>query len=353
MMTREAQAAKLDEIHQKLTEAVDQLVSSADWVRALTFAAKFRSRSFGNTLLIWAQHQANFLAGRVTTPAPSFVAGYRQWQQLGRQVERGQPGYMIYAPVTGRFASATPSDESSWRRLSASEQPKPGEVVRSRMVGVRPAYVWDISQTTGDPIPTPPTPQLLEGEAPAGLWDGLAAQVEAAGFVILRVPHENAIGGADGRTNYAEREVAVRTNFAEANQVTTLAHELAHILLHDPADEDASHHRGIREVEAESVALMVCAAHGMDTGTNSIPYVAGWASSVSDADPAEIVRATGERVRRTAVAVLTQLDTQQIGDGTPAGLTGEVPSLQGRASLSLDEPSHAPTNGPRVAALRL
>jgi hypothetical protein len=260
---------------------------------------------------------------------------------------------MIYAPVTGRFASATPSDESSWRRLSASEQPKPGEVVRSRMVGVRPAYVWDISQTTGDPIPTPPTPQLLEGEAPAGLWDGLAAQVEAAGFVILRVPHENAIGGADGRTNYAEREVAVRTNFAEANQVTTLAHELAHILLHDPADEDASHHRGIREVEAESVALMVCAAHGMDTGTNSIPYVAGWASSVSDADPAEIVRATGERVRRTAVAVLTQLDTQQIGDGTPAGLTGEVPSLQGRASLSLDEPSHAPTNGPRVAALRL
>lgn len=49
MTTREAQAAKLDEIHQKLTDAVDQLVSSADWVRALTFATRFRSRSFGNT----------------------------------------------------------------------------------------------------------------------------------------------------------------------------------------------------------------------------------------------------------------------------------------------------------------
>jgi len=113
---RVARDAKLDELHEKLTGAVDQLVSGQDWARALAFAAKFRSRSFNNTLLIWVQHEAAFEAGRVPNPVPSYVAGYRQWQQLGRQVQKvqkGQQGYMIFAPVTGRFASSNPSDPSS------------------------------------------------------------------------------------------------------------------------------------------------------------------------------------------------------------------------------------------------
>lgn len=82
---------------------------------------------------------------RVRSPVPSYVAGYRQWQTLGRQVEKGQPGYMIYAPVTGRFASSTPADPESWRRLGRGEKPRPGEVVRSKMIGAKPAYVWDVS----------------------------------------------------------------------------------------------------------------------------------------------------------------------------------------------------------------
>ena len=323
---RAARDAKLDELHEKLTSAVETLVTGSDWVRALAFAARFRSRSFNNMLLIWTQHEANFEAGRVPEPAPSYVAGYRQWQQLGRQVQKGQPGYMIFAPVTGRFASFTPADSGSWRRLGPREKPKPGETVRSKMVGARPAYVWDISQTTGDPIPEPPSPKLLDGEAPAGLWDGLVAQVEALGFEVLRVPDASAIGGADGLTDYTTRQVSVRTDVTEANQVATLVHELAHVLMHDPTDQEARQHRGIREVEAESVALMIGVAHGMDTSSYTIPYVAGWASSVKDTEPAEVIKATGERVRKTALAILDQLDTHQAGNGTPPGLERDTPA---------------------------
>ena len=131
--------AKLDELHERLTGAVETLVSGKDWARALAFAARFRARSFNNTLLIWFQHEANFTAGRVSEPFPSLVAGYRQWQQLGRQVQKGQPGLMIFAPVTGRFASATPAVAESWRRLERGEKPRAGEVMRSRMIAARPA----------------------------------------------------------------------------------------------------------------------------------------------------------------------------------------------------------------------
>jgi hypothetical protein len=333
---RVARDAKLDTLHDKLTDAVSRLTSGEDWRQALVFAARFRARSFNNTLLIWAQHQSAFEAGRVPEPMPSYVAGFKQWQSLGRQVSKGQSGYMIFAPVTGRFASATPSVVESWRRLGRFERPKPGEAVRSRLVGVRPAYVWDASQTAGDPIPEAPRPHLLEGEAPSGLWEGLAARVEAEGFAVARVPHEGMIHGANGVTDFAARTVAVRANMDPAAQVKTLAHELAHVLMHGPDNADATGHRGIGEVEAESVALMIGAAHGMDTSSYTIPYVTGWASNVDGQGPVEVVQATGERVRKTAATILDGLDTVQISNGDPPGLIRDTPAA--RTSNPIPEP---------------
>ncbi|WP_454138061.1 ArdC-like ssDNA-binding domain-containing protein [Microbacterium paulum] len=333
---RAARDAKLDALHEKLTDAVSQLTSGEDWRQALEFAARFRSRSFNNTLLIWAQHQAAYEAGRVPEPVPSYVAGFKQWQALGRQVSKGQSGYMIFAPVKGRFASATPSVAESWRRLGRFEKPKPGEAVRSRLVGVRSAYVWDASQTAGVPIPEPPRPRPLEGEAPDGLWEGLAARVEVEGFTVLRVPHEGMIRGANGMTDFEARSVVVRENMDPASQVKTLAHELAHVLLHGPDNPDWAGHRGIGEVEAESVALMIGAAHGMDTSSYTIPYVTGWAGNVNGKAPVEVVQATGERVRKTAAAILDTLTTTQISNGDPPGLTRDTPAPR------TPEPAHEP-----------
>ena len=263
-------------------------------------------------------------------------------------MEKGQPGYQILAPVTGRFASANPADAESWRRLGKGEKPRAGEVVRSKMVGVRPAYVWDASQTSGDPIPEPPAPNLLEGEAPAGLWDGLSEQVEAAGFAVLRVPHAGMIDGANGMTDYSANTVAVREDMDPAAQVKTLAHELGHVLLHGPDQEEARQHRGIGEVEAESVALMVGAAHGMDTSGYTIPYVSTWAARVDGKEPVEVVKATGERVRKTALAILDRLDTAQVGDGTPPGLERDTAHREVAVHA---RPAAEPTSPRRVASL--
>jgi len=250
---------------------------------------------------------------------------------------KGQAGYAILAPVTARFATTNPTDPHSWRRLSRGERPGPGETVRSRLVGLKPAHVWDVTQTDGEPLPDPPAPRLLEGQAPEGLWDGLAGQVSARGFELRLVSTAASIGGANGLTDYLTREVAVRMDMDDAAQVKTLAHELAHVRLHGPENVDAVLHRGIAEVEAESVALMVAAAHGLATDAYTIPYVASWASSVPGKSPVEVVQATAQRVRAAAVAILDQLDTPQVGDGTPPGLTRQTPAA---------EPATAPVHAP-------
>ena len=109
-------------------------------------------------------------------------------------------------------------------------------------------------------------------------------------------------------------------------------------MLHGPEEPDAVFHRGIAEVEAESVALMVASAHGLSTEDYTIPYVSTWAASVPDKTPVEVVQATAERVRTAAVSILDGLDTTQVANGTPPGLDAVAPQ-QRRTSPELRPPA--------------
>jgi len=190
--------------------------------------------------------------------------------------------------------------------------------------------VFSLSQTEGDPLPLPPRPVLLQGEAPPGLWDGLVAQLQELGFDVVTVPTSADLGGANGVTNFTTRVVQVRTDMDDAAQVKTLAHELGHALLHEPArtgTDPRDIHRGVLEVEAESVAYLVGAAHGMDTTGYSLPYVATWAGGK---DPAATVRATAERVVRTARTILDALPTAHGPGGQPPAVGRAVEPVERR-----------------------
>ncbi|GAB2473445.1 ArdC-like ssDNA-binding domain-containing protein [Xylanimonas ulmi] len=311
--------AKIEALQARLSDSVAALVTGEDWRRAIAFAGKFRSRSFANSLLIYVQSQEAFEAGRMPTPTPQFVAGYHQWLSLGRHVIKGQAGFMIFAPVTARFATSFDGDT---RRLAPAEPAHTDETVESRHLRgkFRPTYVWPAELTEGDPLPLQPLPQLLVGEAPARLWDGVAEQIRDLGFEVRDVPNAAAIGGANGLTHFGERWVAVRQDMDPLARLKSLIHERAHASLHQIGDPDVPAHRGIAEVEAEAVAQMVLDAHGADSSAYTVPYVASWATSVPGRDPVQVVASTAERVRKTAVGILDHLDTFQVPSGDPPGL---------------------------------
>lgn len=306
----------LQQMEAHLEKGVEQLVTGEDWIAAMKFAGQFRSRSFLNTLLIHVQHVQAFDEGRVPTPTPSYVAGYTDWKKLGRWPAKGQTGYFVRKPVLERYASANPAG-GKWRKLAPKEKPRAGETVREKIVNVTYGKVWDVAQTEGAEIPERPAPEPLTGKAPEGLWDGLAREVKRSGFKLLSAPDAAALDGADGLTDYTARQTHVRADMDDAERVLVLAHELGHIRLHDPDASGREPHRGIREVEAESVAAMICSVYGMDTGPAAIPYVAGWATTVKDMEPGEVIRHTGERVRRVSLDMLDRLPEPVVGDGKP------------------------------------
>jgi hypothetical protein len=65
----------------------------------------------------------------------------------------------------------------------------------------------------------------------------------------------------------------VSSEVSDLRAVKPVAHELAHAVLH----EDALPDRAIGELEAESVAHIVCSEFGIDSGAYSFGYLAGWA----------------------------------------------------------------------------
>jgi len=269
--------ATLERMHAQLAEQVGSLDSLEKWGAWLKFANSFHRYSFNNTVMIWS-----------AMPEATMVAGYRAWQAKGRQVRRGETAIRVFGPVTKREPKL---DVNGQPVRDAEGQP----MTEVRIIGVKPVSVFDVSQTDGDPLPEPPQAKLLTGQAPDGLWAGLQTFVEAQGYTVTRGDCD----GANGVTRYDTREVRVRADVDDAQAVRTLAHEAGHVVLHHPDQRERFSCRGIAEVEAESVAFMVTAAHGLDASQYTFNYVAGWAHDAATPDgPSveEIVKATGQRV---------------------------------------------------------
>lgn len=260
---------RLARVHERLVAAVEDPVHSPSWARMLAIAARFPTYSPSNILLIGAQR-----------PDATQVAGIRTWNSLGRRVLKGEHGIAILAPCLyqrrddeGRTAPPSPSSGSA-----------DAERGRRELRGFRVVHVFDVTQTTGDPLPDN-GPTLLTGDAPTGLWQHLAAIVQDDEFALSRGPCPH---GVNGYTDHARQLVRVRDDVDDAQAVKTLAHELGHIRADHFArfPEYAADRacRGQAEIEAESIAYIVTANAGMPSDQYSVPYVAHW----SDGDAGKV-----------------------------------------------------------------
>ncbi len=101
-------------------------------------------------------------------------------------------------------------------------------------------------------------------------------------------------------TDFLARTVRVRADVDDLQAVKSLCHELGHGLLHDPSHDPIARNRA--EVEAESVAYVVCQAAGMATTQCSLPYLARWSRG-----DAAVITATADRVLGTARNILDGL----------------------------------------------
>ena len=223
-----------------LSEAARQDEHFSAWLRS---QAAFHHYSWRNAWLIGMQ-----------CPGASRVAGFRQWEKLGRAVRRGQKALWILAP-------------SKWKKeveTAAGKEEREGLYFRQ-------VPVFDISQT-----------EVIEGQvdgvaslAYRGMGEdaGLCAALEAvytARGIQLSYPADLP-GTVKGRS-WGGR-VEVLATLTGAARAATLAHELAHEILHH-GEVGQTHSRSTMEIEAEATSWAVLQHFGVEQ--HSEYYLAAW-----------------------------------------------------------------------------
>ena len=176
---------------ERLHAGVTELLNSQTWRDALKFKAKFHSYSFNNALLIYLQ-----------CPDATLMAGYRRWQQLGRQVRKGELSIAILAPIVCKVAEEESDEEER------------------RVVGFRSARVFDVSQTDGDPLPELPSPTVFEDDSEA-IREVLERAEAFAASKGLPVCYQELRTGVFGLFSVTKRTITVRADLPTLQTLKT------------------------------------------------------------------------------------------------------------------------------------
>jgi hypothetical protein len=124
----------------------------------------------------------------------------------------------------------------------------------------------------------------------------LAPLEQLAGKIGYAVTYRQ-LSRADGLCDRGRRLIAVSDELAPNGQVSVLIHEVAHALV----GPDRGLTRPVEEVVVEAVAYLGCAAAGLDTSCDSVPYIASYGDEQAIdtlKEAAELIDALARRIER-------------------------------------------------------
>jgi hypothetical protein len=232
---------KIEQAKQIATKAIEELSQALEAGHSeklgeyLGAMARFHRYSWHNIMLIAAQR-----------PEASHVAGFNTWKQLGRFVKKGAKGIMILAPIVHKKSNED---------VSEAEQTQTA-------VTFRAVYVFDQVDTDGKPLA-----ELSSAEGdPSGYTERLKQFVTERG---VQLEYSDSIYPAQGQCT-AEK-ITLLPGQSAAEEFNSLAHEVAHSLLHFTERRGETTKR-VRETEAEAVAFVICEAIGLKAN-NSVDYI--------------------------------------------------------------------------------
>ena len=235
--------------------------------RMLEAYTAFHNYSFGNALLALEQCiRRNLQPGPLNT--------YRGWLERGRQVRKGEKGITLCMPMPCKRGPHTDSAQDE------STESQTRYAFRFR------AFWFVLAQTEGEDTNVPPIP-------------GFDMDTALRTLNITRTPFDEMNGNIQGFAN--GHEIAVNPVAALPHKTTF--HELAHIVLgHTTSEklvdsEQTAKH--IREVEAESVALICCETLDLEGADFCRGYIQHWLTAEK-----EIPNSSAGRIFAAATSIL-------------------------------------------------
>lgn len=288
--SRDKRADELQQITDKLEKGVVEVFQSDRYKQFLDTMAKFPRYSVNNSLLIMMQK-----------PDAQLCQSFTGWKQMGRYVKKGEKGISILAPAPYKIEREQTKLDDKGRPVFDADGEPVKEKVEVTIRAFKVVKTFDLSQTDGKELPAIGPSELV------GNIEGYPKLLQALQEISpVPVSFELIDGDAKGFYHLEDKKIVVQDGMSEVQTIKTLLHEMAHQKLHDkdnvPEAKDIS--RNGKEVEAESVAYVVCQHYGINTSDYSFSYVAGW----SEGKETPELKASLDKIRQTASEFIYHID---------------------------------------------
>ena len=260
----------MEELTQMLQTGLEEYATSEKYRDLLRVMSLFHNYSANNCLLIALQ-----------CPHASYVAGYTSWRNnFHRQVKKGEKAIRIISPV--KYKKKNEEDEEEER------------------IGFKSASVFDISSTYQIPDMEPVQIGVSDLQGHIENYKDFLHAFQS----VSPVPVDFRLFDGDARGYYsdAEKIIVVQDGMTERQSVKTLIHEIAHAMLHTKEQlQECKKDRKQKELEAESVAYIVCEHYGFDSEDYSFPYIVGWGGTGFQ----DILKESMTVIQKTADQIIT------------------------------------------------
>lgn len=285
-----SQSQQIKEITDRLQQGIEDVFKSDNYKNYLKTMSRFTSYSLNNTLLIAMQK-----------PDATTVAGYTTWKQLNRQVVKGAKAIKIIAPCPYKKKVEAEITDKEGNSILGRDGKPVTEQTEKVLMGFKVANVFDYSQTEGEPLPQ--LTHKLDGSVEE-YSDFMEALKQ---FSPVPIEFKAIEGSANGYYHLTNKNIVVDMDMSQAMHCKTAIHEITHALLHDKdsgLEKDSHLDKRTKEVQAESVAYVVCQYYNLDSSEYSFGYIAGWSS---DKDIKEL-KCSLETIRQTAQTIISGID---------------------------------------------
>lgn len=262
---------KLKEATAQLEAGIKDFFQNGNYPEYLKVMSRFHTYSYSNSMMIALQK-----------PDATLLAGFSSWKKhFKRHVLPNEHGIRIFAPTSVNMQKEQEKRDPDTQLPVLDENGDPVmETVVVKIPRYKVVYIFDVSQTDGEALPSLDIPELT---ASVQGYKNLFTAIEHASQVpIIFGDLQNDVKGYFSIT---EQSIHIQEGMSDAQTIKTAIHELAHSRLHNidpslsPLKQKLQKDRNTKEVEAESVAYVVCQHFGIDTSDYSFGYVATWSEN--------------------------------------------------------------------------
>lgn len=255
---------EMNEINDKIHDGLTKISNVENYKRFLATMSKFYHYTWRNQLLIDVQN-----------PDATFVARYDTWKKYNRHVQKGEKGIQILAPH------------------KYTVQNEDGLLVQR--IGYRPAYVFDVSQTKGDPLP-----DLFKVQE----QNGVIAEKDTIINSLKRLSKFNItyepIEEGNSYCDYDEKKIVLNEKISDVLQLKAAINEVAQRMIKNDELEEQ------KKFEADSVTFVVMNRLGLDTSDSD--YNLDYVQIFEPVDELKSMMQSLEIIQKTSQRIINEVE---------------------------------------------